>query len=523
MSESGHEDVFEMNELKPEETQDLHPENAVGQSDSTPGGESMPSDETPATGTKPDTVKKVFVWLTVMGLLAVLVSGCVILALNLIQDAPAADAMYDVRETVFVTETDSPGIDQITGDVIGTGVLFEDCDILAEPDENAAVAGRLSAGTDVLVYAAEGDYYRISDAGNKVVGYVRKDKVNTGNLDLGNPEAPLQIVDEASGSVVSVDVSSAPAAVITGEIDPEDFPVNASPYFIYVEKGSHTITIFGKDANGKYTVPKMTYLTATGRTASLTPVGDFQISAKEKWHAWGNAYSPYCCKYYKNLFFHGPIYGEKNFGTLSINSVNQIGTNASSGCLRTTAEAAYFIYQFCWVGTNVRIVNGSPLGRSASLPSYWTQYKDPATNQVPVAGIEFGFGEKTMLVGDSLKVNATFTPEIATVKDCTWSTSDSSVVSIRWNDDVCTLKAIKEGTAVITATSVDGGYTASFRVTVVSDVSEDASSDPSSDASSETPSEPSSSDGGSATGDQTDPTQPTTVPSGPEDDTSHGD
>lgn len=446
-------------------------------------------------------VKKITVNLVIIAVTAVLTAATVVCIFFIRGNKKEEyDGNYDIKETVFVTETDSPGIDQISDDVIGTGMLYEDCDILSRPNEGADVAGRLAGGTDVLVYAADGDYYRISNPDKSIIGYVLKEKVNTGEIDLGNPEAPAEVVDETTGKVVRNE-SSEPV-VASSTVNPEDFPVNSSPYFIYVEKGSHTITIFGKDANGKYTVPKRTYLTATGRTASLTPVGNFSIIAKEKWHSWGNCYSPYCCKYYGNLFFHGPLYGQKNFGTLSINSVYQIGTNASSGCMRTTAQAAYFIYQFCWVGTNVKIVNGSPLGRSASLPSYWTQYVDPATNLVPAAGISFDFSTKTMTVGDSLTVSVSFTPSSASEKDCTWSSSNPGVVSVGGNGDSCTLRAIKEGSAVITASSVDGGYTASFTVTVQSEVLSDVSSEVSSvesDDTSSAESETSSDDSGSTT------------------------
>ena len=363
-------------------------------------------------------------------------------------------------------------------------MLFEDSDMRTLPADGATVEGRLAGGTDVLIYSAEGDYYKVSDAERNVEGYVLKEKVNTGNIDLGNPDEEADIVDDATGRVIGREKPSSKVVTST-TVNPEDFPVNASPYFIYVEKGSHTITIFGKDANGKYTVPRKTFLTATGRTASLTPVGDFTILGKEKWHSWGNSYSPYCCKYYGNLFFHGPIYGQKNFGTLSINSVFQIGTNASSGCMRTTVQAAYFIYQFCWVGTNVKIVNGSPLGRSANLPSYWTQYVDPATNLVPAAGISFGFDGQTMNVGDSIRVTAEFTPSTASNKDCTWSCTNPGVVSVSGDGENCTLSALKEGSAVITVCSIDGGYTASFTVTVLAEESEDISSQEDSSAESD--------------------------------------
>lgn len=434
-------------------------------------------------------IGKMLVALVLLGALTIAVAGAVIIGFALNKKDDGYDEKYDLKETVFVTDSDSPGIELISENVLGTGMLFEDCDILSSPEENAAVEGRLAGGTDVLVYAAEGDYYKVSDAEKNVIGYVLKEKVNTGNIDLGNPDADAEIVDDATGKVVGKEKTKSKKNTNSKEetvsVNPEDFPVNASPYFIYVEKGSHTITIFGKDKNGKYTVPRKTFLTATGRTAALTPVGDFTILGKEKWHSWGNAYSPYCCKYYGNLFFHGPIYGEKNFGTLSVNSVYAIGTNASSGCLRTTAQAAYFIYQFCWVGTNVKIVNGSPLGRSASLPSYWSQYVDPATNSVPVAGLSFGFSDRSMNVGDSLKVTPDFTPSSASNQDCTWSSSNAGIVSVEGNGESCVIRALKPGSAVITACSVDGQYTASFRVTVLSVESEIVSSQIVSDVSSE--------------------------------------
>ena len=440
-------------------------------------------------------IRKTMVFFTLSGLLTIIVASALIFVILQKEDPDRFDEKYDMKETVFVTDSDSPEIGLISENVLGTGMMFEDSDILTAPEEGSPVAGGLSGGTNVLIYAAEGEYYKVSDPEKNVVGYVLKEKVNTGNIDLGNPDAAEEIVDDATGKVIGTEKPN--TGVTSSTVNPEDFPVNSSPYFIYVEKGSHTITIFGKDTKGKYTVPLRTYLTATGRTASLTPVGNFTIKAKEKWHSWGNCYSPYCCKYYGSLFFHGPLYKERNFGTLMTGSVNQIGTNASSGCMRTSVQAAYFIYQFCWVGTNVKIVNGSPLNRSAGKPSVQSQYVDPATNLVQAAGIAFSFGSKTLRVGDTIMVTPEFTPSSASNKDCTWSTSNSGVASVSGEGASCTICALKEGSAIITASSIDGGYTASFTVTVlaagsdeVSSVVSDAESD---DASSEESSSPDSS------------------------------
>ena len=444
-------------------------------------------------------VRKNTIVLSLVGALTIAVAGVLIYVFFHNVPDEEFDENFDLKETVFVTDSDSPRIDQISENVLGTGMLFEDCDVLTRPEEGSEVEGRLSGGTDVLIYSAEGDYYKVSDPNNSIIGYVLKEKVNTGNIDLGNPDAASEIVDDTTGKVVGKE--STKPIVATSTVNPEDFPVNSSPYFIYVEKGSHTITIFGKDQNGKYTVPRKTFLTATGRTASLTPVGNFTIKGKEKWHSWGNCYSPYCCKYYGSLFFHGPLYKQKNFGTLMTGSVSQIGTNASSGCMRTSVQAAYFIYQFCWVGTNVKIVNGSPLNRSAGRPTIASQYVDPATNLVPAAGIAFGFDSKTMYVGDSLIVSVDFEPAMASEKDCSWSSTNSGIVSVSGNGENCTLKAIQAGSAVITACSIDGGYTASFTVKVLSNDSSDESSDVSnleSDDISSNESEPSSDENSSS-------------------------
>lgn len=389
---------------------------------------------------------------------------CVFFSLKKKDDEPSND--FDLNDMGFVSDADSLGIDSISDGVIGTGVLYENAEIYAQPSSESDVVGTLDAGATLLVYASEGDYYKVSDAENKISGYVIKTKLNTGGIDIGNPEAETQIVDDETGKVVSTTKKETVQKDKSG-INPEDFPVNSSPYFIYVEKGSHTITIFAKDENGKYTKPVRTYSTATGRTASLTPVGNFSIKAKENWHSWGKSYSPYCSKYYGGLFFHGPLYREKNFGTLFENSVSAIGTNASSGCMRTSANAAYFIWAFCPVGTNVKIVNGSPLGRRAGRPSIKSQYIDPATNSVPTVSIKFGFENKKISVGEKFKATVDFTPESASNKLCSWESSNNNIASVSGNQNTCTVKGISAGKAVITATSADGSHKASFTVYVI--------------------------------------------------------
>ena len=499
-------DYFEMNQLDASHSLNTDPEayriptDADGQSGEMASvGEAAPEKAAAQSGQASDRMRISTVLFSLLAL-GLIVAVAAVTAVVFSSGQEESAGHYDAKETPLVTETDRPGADRMSGDAIGAGTLYDDCDIFTSPDRNSAVAGRLARGTDVLIFAAEGDYYKVGDQEQNVVGFVRKERVNIGRIDLGNPDQ-AEIVDGETGEVLGVEDTQ--KAETGTSVRPSKFPVNSSPYFIYVEKGSHTVTIYGKDSKGKYTVPRKTFLIATGRKDWLTPVGDFSISGKERWHAWGGCYAPYCCKFYGGLFIHGPLYKEKDFGTLMIGSVSQIGTDASSGCLRTSTQAAFFIYQYCRIGTNIKIVDGSPLHRDAGVPLLESQYTDPAASTVLADGIELGFESSTMSVGQSMKVSVSFKPSNTSNKDCTWSSSNPSVVSVSGSGVSCTVKARKEGSAVITATSADGGHTASFTVTVtLTGLPDDSSSDPSdvsSDVSQDDSSDSTSSDGGSTT------------------------
>ena len=136
------------------------------------------------------------------------------------------------------------------------------------------------------------------------------------------------VFSDARGNKVTLSMNQ--SSVETGisdesvdELNLYGFPVGDSPYFIYVEKGGHTLSIFEKDAYGLYTKRVYTWITAIGKTNLLTPVGIFEVGAKEEWHRWpAKTVSPYATKYYESdnhyggLFIHGPIYYSEHFYSL---------------------------------------------------------------------------------------------------------------------------------------------------------------------------------------------------------------
>ncbi len=85
------------------------------------------------------------------------------------------------------------------------------------------------------------------------------------------------------------------------------------------------------------------------------------------------------------------------------------------------------------------------------------------TDQIfPVTGVALTPDNAELYVGDTKNLTVEFTPSNATNKNVTWKSSDEAVATVA--DGVVT--AVGKGTATITVTTADGGYTATCEVTV---------------------------------------------------------
>lgn len=89
-------------------------------------------------------------------------------------------------------------------------------------------------------------------------------------------------------------------------------------------------------------------------------------------------------------------------------------------------------------------------------------YSSDPVEPVAVTGVTLDKTELTLAEEDEYTLTATVNPDNATDKTVTWSTSDEDVVMV----DNGYLLAAGEGTAVITVTTNDGGFTATCTVTV---------------------------------------------------------
>lgn len=81
---------------------------------------------------------------------------------------------------------------------------------------------------------------------------------------------------------------------------------------------------------------------------------------------------------------------------------------------------------------------------------------------IAVTGVSLDKTSATIKIGSSTTLKATVTPDNATNKEVTWSSSDATIAAVTNG----TVSGLKEGTATITVTTKDGGYKAQCTVTV---------------------------------------------------------
>ena len=87
---------------------------------------------------------------------------------------------------------------------------------------------------------------------------------------------------------------------------------------------------------------------------------------------------------------------------------------------------------------------------------------------VPVDGVSFTESTLNLEVGDSYSLTAVISPDKATDQSLLWSSDNDAVVSV---DADGKITALSGGSAVITVTTHDGGYTANCSISVTRSVS----------------------------------------------------
>ncbi|MDD4844468.1 MAG: Ig-like domain-containing protein [Anaerotignum sp.] len=110
-------------------------------------------------------------------------------------------------------------------------------------------------------------------------------------------------------------------------------------------------------------------------------------------------------------------------------------------------------------------VTVTALGAGRYVDSEASQKSSPQTIVIGVTGASLNAVGINLLIGNSQTLTAAVMPTDAANKAVTWSSSDAAVASVDANGKVT---GVAVGTATITVTTEDGGFTASCTVTVSS-------------------------------------------------------
>lgn len=253
-------------------------------------------------------------------------------------------------------------------------------------------------------------------------------------------------------------------------------PGNGRPYYIMVNRAMNTVTVYGLDANGYYTVPVKAMICSVGRSGSITPRGTFSIGGKRLWcRMIDNSYGQYATQFYGSYLFHSVCYSAADPSTLLTYEYNMLGGPASLGCVRLQTSDAKWIYENCAAGTKVTVYDGAspgPLGKPGKavgeIPWYMDNGWDPTDPRennpwrgILVTGLSLRTPEAFLTVGGHAALSAALTPVTAVFPLAVWSSSDPSVATVDAQGQVT---GLTPGTAVITVSC--GNVSDSCTVTV---------------------------------------------------------
>ena len=140
------------------------------------------------------------------------------------------------------------------------------------------------------------------------------------------------------------------------------------------------------------------------------------------------------------------------------NGSKTISIEDNNGNKNVEEEVNYYLLNLSSYNANyIRIVNGSSTNYFYKIV---LGFDEPET--VKVTGIALDKTEATINKGETTTLTATIEPSDATIKDITWASDNETVATV--TDGV--VSGLSVGTATITATTVDGEFTASCVVTV---------------------------------------------------------
>ncbi len=144
---------------------------------------------------------------------------------------------------------------------------------------------------------------------------------------------------------------------------------DSGKYQIKVNRYTNSLTVYEKQADKTYK-PVKAMLCSTG--GKFTPLGTFRTSSKYRWRSlFYGVYGQYATRITGPILFHSVPYTKMNPSYMQKGEFEKLGTSASHGCIRLSAEDAKWIFDNCESGTSVTIYSSKdpgPLGKPEPVP-----------------------------------------------------------------------------------------------------------------------------------------------------------
>ena len=141
-------------------------------------------------------------------------------------------------------------------------------------------------------------------------------------------------------------------------------------YKIRVNRATNYVAVYSQDELGEYNIPVIEFVCSTGKN-NKTPVATTKTTNQYELRPMnGKVFAQYATRFNGKCLFHGvPITGT-NKDSLKTNYYNQLGEQASAGCVRLTTADAKWIYDYCPSGTIVEVFDDpndyGPFGKPAA-------------------------------------------------------------------------------------------------------------------------------------------------------------
>ncbi len=252
---------------------------------------------------------------------------------------------------------------------------------------------------------------------------------------------------------------------------------NGNPYYIMVNRAQSTVTVYGLDEHGYYTVPVRAMICSTGAASTRTPRGNFAIGKKIRWNLMmGDVYAQYLSQFHNQCLFHSVCYARANPSALLAGYYNALGRPASHGCVRLQTEDAKWIYDNCDAGTLVTVYDGAEpgeLGKPERMVDVLTAKNnngwdptdpDPANPWAArrTEGIGLSDYELRLLPGEEAVLDVFRWPEETRYPTVTFRSGDPSVALV---DGAGRIRAVAVGKTSVTAVCGEVEQTCTVAVT----------------------------------------------------------